>query len=225
MKHKCDIWTQTSIEIWHGGHYNFVQSSWAISITSNTEHVIHINIIILFCFGIGFLKHPFQQILGLIRTVPACNRGYDNHFIVMFCWNITPQTQSYDIPPVTSFWQWVVELNYPLYVEHLTWPGIEPVTSQTQSECSTTRSSGWFNTVLTLVVSSQPMITPLYFHRLCLITWPILYLTAGGRGLLGSWEPLRKQEFMATVKLNYVIHLLINKLCMISLGKIYVCCL
>ena len=31
--------------------------------------------------------------------MPACNRGYDNHFIVLSHWNITPQAQSCDIPP------------------------------------------------------------------------------------------------------------------------------
>ena len=31
--------------------------------------------------------------------VPACNRGFDNHFIVLSHYNITLKTQSYDIPP------------------------------------------------------------------------------------------------------------------------------
>ena len=32
-----------------------------------------------------------------IRTVPACNRRYDNRHIVLSYWNITLQAQSYDI--------------------------------------------------------------------------------------------------------------------------------
>ena len=29
------------------------------------------------------IKRPFQHISGHIRTVPACNREYDNHFILL----------------------------------------------------------------------------------------------------------------------------------------------
>ena len=94
---------------------------------------------IFFCIGFNV---PFN-ISGHIRTVPACNRGYDNHFIVLSHWNITPQAQSYDIPPghiILATGQPVFALNYPLYVERfdkgasttnlksLVWlrPGIEP---------------------------------------------------------------------------------------------------
>ena len=34
----------------------------------------------------------FQHISGHIRMVPACNRGYGNHFKERSRWNITPQT-------------------------------------------------------------------------------------------------------------------------------------
>ena len=85
--------------------------------------------------------------------VTACNRGYDNHFIGLSHWNTTLQAQSYDIPPghiipskvSTSF---CVELPFlcrafdkglQLPLKSLVWPGIDPRTSQTQSEYSTTR--------------------------------------------------------------------------------------
>ena len=71
------------------------------------------------------------------------------HFIVLSHWNITPQVQSYDIPPghinLTTC-QPAVALNYPLYVEHLTrdylislvWLGRESKTwpSDTEATCA-----------------------------------------------------------------------------------------
>ena len=54
--------------------------------------------------------------------MPGCNRGYDNQFIVLSHWNITPQTQSYDIPPVhiiLTKGQPVFVFNNPFYVKHL----------------------------------------------------------------------------------------------------------
>ena len=49
------------------------------------------NILTLFVFVYFILTH--------FRTVPAPNRSYDNHFIMMFHWNITLQTHSYNILP------------------------------------------------------------------------------------------------------------------------------
>ena len=52
------------------------------------------------------LNVPFEHISGHIRMLPACNRGCDNHFIVLPHWNITPHgRQSRMIScPVTLFW-------------------------------------------------------------------------------------------------------------------------
>ena len=43
------------------------------------------------------------------RTMPACKRGFDNHFIVLSHWNITPQARHIRIisNPILLFWQWV----------------------------------------------------------------------------------------------------------------------
>ena len=70
-----------------------------------------------------WVERPFQHISGHVKTAPACNSGYDNHFIVLSHWNITPQAQSYDIPPghiSLATDQSVFALTYPLYVERLT---------------------------------------------------------------------------------------------------------
>ena len=59
-----------------------------------------------------------------MKTVPACNRGYDNYFIVLYNWSITPHAQSYDIRPghiILATGQPVFALNYPSYVDHLAW--------------------------------------------------------------------------------------------------------
>ena len=70
-----------------------------------------------------WVKRIIQYISGHIRTVSVCNRGYDNHFIVLYDWNITPQAQWYDILTghiILATGLSVFTLNYPLYVEHLT---------------------------------------------------------------------------------------------------------
>ena len=55
---------------------------------------------IVFC--IGFNVH-FNTYSGHIRTVPACNIGHDNHFIVLSYWH---RRHSQIISrPVTVFWQ------------------------------------------------------------------------------------------------------------------------
>ena len=98
----------------------------------------------LLCIGFNFQHMPSHS-----RTVPACNRGFDNHNIVMYHWNITPQAHSYDISPghiILATGQPVFLLHYPLYVECLTrelqllwnfWldsTGNQTPTSQTLSE-------------------------------------------------------------------------------------------
>ena len=77
------------------------------------------------------------------RMVPACNRRYNNHFIVMSHWNITPSRHSCMIScPVTMFWQrvnqflrwttiymasiWQWSFNYQFEIVGLTRPRIEP---------------------------------------------------------------------------------------------------
>ena len=68
---------------------------------------------------VGMLFCICMTHLGHIRTVPACNRGYDNHFIVLSHWNITPQAQSYDISTghiILTTGQPVFSLNYTLYL-------------------------------------------------------------------------------------------------------------
>ena len=55
-----------------------------------------------------------------IRTVPAFNKRYDNNQIVLSHRYITPQAQSYDIPPghiILKTDQPVIAFRYPLYVE------------------------------------------------------------------------------------------------------------
>ena len=60
---------------------------------------------------------------------------------------------------------------------------------QAINACDNRGKEGHKNTH-TLACSSQPTMIPLYPQSLCLMTWPILYFTASGRGLLGSGEPV-----------------------------------
>ena len=78
------------------------------------------------------------------RTVPACNKGYDNHFIVLSHWDITPQAQFNDFFPgliILATGQPLFALNHTLYMSSirqglgfnnkfeiigLTWPVIKP---------------------------------------------------------------------------------------------------
>ena len=111
-------------------------------------------------FFLYWVYRPFQHISGHIKTAPACNRGYDNHFIELSHWNITPQAQSYDIPPghiILATGQPVFALNYPLYVERLsrelhlyqleifgsTLPGIEPGPPRHRANALTTLLPSW----------------------------------------------------------------------------------
>ena len=112
----------------------------------------------------------------------AYNRGYDNHLIVMSHYNITPQVQSYDIPPghiILPTGQPVFALNYPLYVECLTrklqlpiwniWldsAGNRTRVSQTRSERSNNSDnklvfqSGHLPETVLYVVTHLPLVTP-----------------------------------------------------------------
>ena len=100
---------------------------------------INVDVLLMLLIFEGIFSF-FQHISGHIRTVPAYNRGFDNHFIVLHYWNITPQgTISC---PVTLFWQRVNQffaLKYPLYAELLTRELQLPIwnlwwASQTRSE-------------------------------------------------------------------------------------------
>ena len=59
---------------------------------------IHLHIDVFVCF-LNWVERPYQHPPGHIRVKPACHRVYDNHFMVLSHWNITPQAQLYDIPP------------------------------------------------------------------------------------------------------------------------------
>ena len=118
----------------------------------------------------NFFLYWVEHISGHIRILPACNRGYDNHFIVLSYWNITPQVQSYDIRNrLTSF-----ALNYSLYVECLTreiqlpiwnlWfdsAGNRTWASQTWSKHSTTRLPLWYTAIKKL---KHPATWFKYYH-------------------------------------------------------------
>ena len=105
---------------------------WTIFISVDTFHIYpqykspktkcYYDFVVVDCFGFNV---PFNTFQVHIRMIPVCNKGYDNHFIVLSHWNIIPQTQSYDIIlPVTLFLQKVDRFlcwttSYPLYIEHL----------------------------------------------------------------------------------------------------------
>ena len=93
----------------------------------------------LFCivFNVPSNTHPI--ISG--RPVPTCNRGYDNHFIMLFHCNFTPHAHLYDIPPchiILTTGQPVFALNCQIEI-FADSAGNRTRLSKTRSERSTTR--------------------------------------------------------------------------------------
>ena len=70
---------------------NFI---WLLCITAILNY--HAGLFFLF-----WVERPLQHISGHIRTVPACNRGYDNHFIVIsvstFCPDYSSRTMKFSL--------------------------------------------------------------------------------------------------------------------------------
>ena len=100
-------------------------------------------------------ESSLTYISGHIRTVPACNREYVNHFIELSHLYITPQAHSVICWQVKLLWQRVTRVlcwttlyllsirqrsfNYKFEIYGLTRPRINPGTILTWSYCSITK--------------------------------------------------------------------------------------
>ena len=108
---------------------------------------VYPNKLFLFCFEFDF---PFfKHISGHIRTLCACSRGYDDHFIVLSHWHITPhgkhsRSNYYENGQlVFVLFDWtplhlIKELQLPIWNLWFDSAGKRTPPFQTRSECSIT---------------------------------------------------------------------------------------